>query len=155
MKNFKKCTQHCFSKWPGHTLADFEIIPAVSEVKRKSAVSVGVCLQTLSNKGQSALFWGFLGCYGRQRQCFLYPNKNTLDTTKFTFGVKSIMINDDSFFLIKCTIKRSIRSYAFLEIVMVDEYSSPKRAYIIWIKFKACLESLLRKKTENQKDKVI
>lgn len=131
MKNFKKCTQHCFSKWPGHTLADFEIIPAVSEVKRKSAVSVGVCLQTLSNKGQSALFWGFLGCYGRQRQCFLYPNKNTLDTTKFTFGVKSIMINDDSFFLIKCTIKRSIRSYAFLEIVMVDEYSSPKRAYII------------------------
>lgn len=41
------------------------------------------------------------------------------------------MINDNAFLLIKCTTKRYIASYVFLEILIVDEYSSPGRAYII------------------------
>lgn len=56
-----------------------------------------------------------------------------LNTSKFTFGAKSIMITEnDFFFLIKCTTKRYIASYASSEILIVDEYSFPRRAYFMW-----------------------
>ena len=42
------------------------------------------------------------------------------------------MITENDFFLIKCTTKRYIASYASSEILIVDEYSSPRRAYIMW-----------------------
>lgn len=70
--------------------------------------------------------------------------KALLNTSKFIFWAKSIMIIENAFFflikcvkmllffLIKCTTKRYIASYASLEILIVDEYSSPGRAYFMW-----------------------
>lgn len=63
---------------------------------------------------------------------FITEVRALLDTSKFTFGAKSIMINDNalSFFgLINCITKRYTAS---LEILIVDKYSFPRRAYIMW-----------------------
>lgn len=75
---------------------------------------------------------GDLGAAMRDKgSVFIIQAKAPLDTSKFTFGAKSIMINDNALFfffgLINCTAKRYIAS---LEILIVDEYSFPRRAYI-------------------------
>lgn len=43
-----------------------------------------------------------------------------------------MITENDFFFLIKCTTKRYIASYASSEILIVDEYSFPRRAYFMW-----------------------
>lgn len=59
------------------------------------------------------------------------------------------------FFLIKHTTKKYIASYTSLDTLIIDEYSSLGRAYIMWKlnSNHACqyLESLLKKTLRNKK----
>lgn len=68
---------------------------------------------------------------GDKGSVLIIQAKALLDTSKFTFGPKSIMINDNARFfgLINCITKRYIAS---LEILIVNEYSFPRKAYIMW-----------------------
>lgn len=75
---------------------------------------------------------GVLGAaMGDKGSVLIIQAKALLDTSKFTFGAKSIMINDNARFfgLINCITKRYTAS---LEILIVDEYSFPREAYIMW-----------------------